>query len=52
MSLAPVSHPIGIFPAYTQHRSEIALKIREKRMTITGDDFDITVSISFPTDHE
>jgi hypothetical protein len=36
-------HPVGVFPAYTQHQSEIALKIREKKLSLTGDDFDITV---------
>ncbi|EIN04318.1 hypothetical protein PUNSTDRAFT_93048 [Punctularia strigosozonata HHB-11173 SS5] len=42
MSLAPAPHAVGVFPAYSQHRGEVALKIREKKISLTGDDFDIT----------
>ncbi|EIN04880.1 hypothetical protein PUNSTDRAFT_122599 [Punctularia strigosozonata HHB-11173 SS5] len=42
MSLAPAPHAVGVFPTYSRHRSEVALKIREKKLSFTGDDFDIT----------
>lgn len=40
-NLAPVSHPVGIFPFYTQHRQPIALRIREHKFSLSGDDFTI-----------
>jgi uncharacterized protein YxjI len=46
MSLAPAPHAIGVFPAYCQHQTEVALKIREKKMSVTGDDFDITDAVT------
>lgn len=39
--LHPAPHAVGVFPFYTQHGTPIALKIREKKFTLTGDDFDI-----------
>jgi uncharacterized protein YxjI len=46
MSLAPAPYAIGVFPAYCQHQNEVALKIREKKLSITGDDFDITDAVT------
>ncbi|KDQ63746.1 hypothetical protein JAAARDRAFT_29778 [Jaapia argillacea MUCL 33604] len=40
--LAPAPFALGVIPFYTQHPMEIALKIREKKLAISGDDFDIT----------
>jgi hypothetical protein len=40
-SLAPASHPVGIFAFYTQHREPIALRIREHKASFSGDDFTI-----------
>lgn len=39
--LAAASHAVGVFPQYTRHTTPIALKIREKKLSLTGDDFDI-----------
>ncbi|KAG7562903.1 hypothetical protein FFLO_01593 [Filobasidium floriforme] len=37
--LQPVPQPIGVIPYYTQHRGQIALKVRERKMSFSGDDF-------------
>ena len=39
--LQPAPHAVGVFSFYTQHSTPIALKIREKKFTFTGDDFNI-----------
>ncbi|PWN99522.1 hypothetical protein FA09DRAFT_333817 [Tilletiopsis washingtonensis] len=39
--LAPVPHPIGVLPAFCQHQQQMALKIREHKVSLTGDDFSI-----------
>jgi hypothetical protein len=38
-TLQPVGHAIGVMPYYTQHQQEIALKVRERKMSFSGDDF-------------
>lgn len=39
--LAPVPMPIGVIPYYTQHQQQIALKVRESKLSFSGDDFTI-----------
>ncbi|KAJ9098756.1 hypothetical protein QFC21_004404 [Naganishia friedmannii] len=39
--LAPVHMPIGVLPFYTQHQQQIALKVRESKISFSGDDFTI-----------
>ncbi|KZV97444.1 DUF567-domain-containing protein [Exidia glandulosa HHB12029] len=40
-ALMPAPHAIGVFPHFCQHRMPIALRIREKKLSFTGDDFKI-----------
>lgn len=37
--LQPVPSPIGIIPYFCQHRQEMGLRIRERKMSFSGDDF-------------
>lgn len=39
--LAPVPYPLGVIPFFTQHQQEIVLKIREKKFSMSGDDFGV-----------
>ncbi|CAE6464152.1 unnamed protein product [Rhizoctonia solani] len=39
--LVPQNPPLGVMPAYAQNH-ELTLKLREKRMSLSGDSFDIT----------
>ncbi|CAE6507854.1 unnamed protein product [Rhizoctonia solani] len=39
--LVPQNPPLGVMPAYAQNY-ELTLKLREKRMSLSGDSFDIT----------
>jgi hypothetical protein len=39
--LQPVPQPIGVIPYYTQHRGQIALKVRERKVSFSGDDFSV-----------
>ena len=39
--LVPQSPPLGVMPAYAQNH-ELTLKLREKRMSLSGDSFEIT----------
>ncbi|KAH7104221.1 tubby C-terminal-like domain-containing protein [Auriculariales sp. MPI-PUGE-AT-0066] len=41
MDLYPTPHPVGVIPQFCQHRTPIALRIREKKVSWTGDDFKI-----------
>ncbi|KAJ9091076.1 hypothetical protein QFC19_009250 [Naganishia cerealis] len=44
--LAPVPMPIGVIPYYTQHQQQIALKVRERKMSFSGDDFTVKDAMS------
>ncbi|PWZ03012.1 hypothetical protein BCV70DRAFT_214489 [Testicularia cyperi] len=44
--LAPAPFPMGIFPEYTRHTTQIALKVRERKMSFTGDDFSIKDAVT------
>jgi len=37
--LLPVPHPLGVIPFFTQHQQEIVLQVREKKFSLSGDDF-------------
>jgi hypothetical protein len=37
---------IGIFPEYMVHQNEISLKFKQKKSSLTGNDFNITVQAS------
>lgn len=39
--LPAVESPIGVLPEYTRHTSEIALRIRERKSSWSGDDFEV-----------
>ena len=39
--LQPVPQPIGVIPYFTQHKGQIALKVRERKMSLSGDDFSV-----------
>ncbi|CAE6390873.1 unnamed protein product [Rhizoctonia solani] len=39
--LVPQNPPLGVMPAYAQNH-ELTLKLREKRMSLSGDSFEIT----------
>lgn len=47
--LAPVPAPIGVIPHFTQHGQQIALKVRERKISISGDDFAVKDAISGQT---
>ncbi|EIN12607.1 hypothetical protein PUNSTDRAFT_60896 [Punctularia strigosozonata HHB-11173 SS5] len=36
-----MGYPLGVLPNYTRHPTELALKIKEKRLSWSGDDFTI-----------
>jgi len=40
-SLPPTPYPVGAIPTYCTHTNEIVLKLTEKRLSWTGDDFDV-----------
>ncbi|CAE6442609.1 unnamed protein product [Rhizoctonia solani] len=40
-ALVPQNPPLGVMPAYAQNH-ELTLKLREKRMSLSGDSFEIT----------
>jgi uncharacterized protein YxjI len=40
-SLTPAQSPVGIFASYMQHTTPIALRIRERKLSFSGDDFTI-----------
>lgn len=44
MDLSPAPHFVGVFPNHGQHSQEVVLKIREKKLSWSGDDFHIKVS--------
>ncbi|PWN51074.1 hypothetical protein IE53DRAFT_329096 [Violaceomyces palustris] len=44
--LPPSPVPIGVFPHFTQHQQQLALKIRERKVSFTGDDIAVTDAIS------
>ncbi|KAJ9126915.1 hypothetical protein QFC24_001146 [Naganishia onofrii] len=44
--LAPVPMPIGVIPFYTQHQQQIALKVRESKISFSGDDFTIKDAVT------
>jgi uncharacterized protein YxjI len=44
--LAPVAAPIGVIPHFTQHGQQIALKVRERKVSISGDDFAVKDAVS------
>lgn len=37
--LPPAPHPVGVNGFYTQHTNELALRIRERKVAFSGDDF-------------
>lgn len=37
--LPPAPHPVGVNRFYTQHTHELALKVRERKVAFSGDDF-------------
>lgn len=39
--LPPAPHPIGVSAAYTSHGQEVALRVRERRISFSGDDFTV-----------
>jgi hypothetical protein len=39
--LVPQNPPLGVMPMYAQNH-ELTLKLREKRLSLSGDSFDIT----------
>lgn len=39
--LPPAPYAIGINPTYCQHQQEVALRIRERKMSWSGDDFTV-----------
>lgn len=47
--LAPVPAPIGVIPHYTQHGQQIALKVRERKVSISGDDFAVKDAVTGQT---
>lgn len=44
--LAPAPTPIGILPYFTQHTEQIALQVREHKMSFSGDDFTVKDAVS------
>ncbi len=41
---APLAHPgkpIGVLPAFTQHQQQMVLKVRERKLSLSGDDFSV-----------
>jgi len=39
--LPPAPHPIGVNKLYTQHTTELALRVREHKTGLSGDDFTV-----------
>ncbi|UZJ55507.1 hypothetical protein CBS101457_004827 [Exobasidium rhododendri] len=48
-TLAPVPFPIGVYGRFTQHPQQIALRVRERKVSITGDDFAVKDAVSGQT---
>ncbi|EPQ31888.1 uncharacterized protein PFL1_00087 [Pseudozyma flocculosa PF-1] len=44
--LAPVPRPIGVIPHFTQHSTQIALQVREQKMSMSGDDFSVKDAVT------
>jgi uncharacterized protein YxjI len=44
-----VPAPIGVYGHFTQHPQQIALKVRERKLSITGDDFAVKDAVSGQT---
>ncbi|KZT25362.1 DUF567-domain-containing protein [Neolentinus lepideus HHB14362 ss-1] len=42
VALSGIGAPLGVIQAFTQHQSEFTLKLREKKLSFTGDDYQIT----------
>ena len=47
--LAPVPQPIGVIPHFCQHQNQIALKVRERKVSISGDDFSVKDAVTGQT---
>lgn len=43
--LAPSTIPIGVLPAFTQHQTQMSLKVREKKIAM-GDDFSVKDAVT------
>ncbi|CAO1635824.1 unnamed protein product [Jaminaea pallidilutea] len=39
--LPPAPHPIGVSAAYTSHGQEVPLRVRERKISFSGDDFTV-----------
>jgi uncharacterized protein YxjI len=48
-ALAPAPAPIGVHAHFTQHPQEVALKIRERKVSISGDDFAVKDAVTGAT---
>ncbi|KAJ9097776.1 hypothetical protein QFC20_006122 [Naganishia adeliensis] len=44
--LQGVGHPIGVIPYFTQHNQQIALRVRERKISFSGDDFTVKDAVS------
>ncbi|EPQ56144.1 hypothetical protein GLOTRDRAFT_59241 [Gloeophyllum trabeum ATCC 11539] len=40
--MSGIGRPLGVIEHFTRHQSEFTLKLREKKLSITGDDYEIT----------
>lgn len=47
--LAPVPAPIGVFRHFTQHPQQLALQVRERKVSISGDDFAVKDAVTKQT---
>jgi predicted alpha/beta-fold hydrolase len=46
IQLYPAPHAVGVYPQFYNHQTTVALKIREKALSLTGGDFDIVDATS------
>lgn len=45
-SLTAAPAPLGVFPEFTRHTAPIALKVRERKLSFTGDDFAVKDAVT------